>query len=106
MKVFCFIFIIHVVALLSVPCDDFFPDVPNNQSQIAMFDTSNDTETQSDDCSPLCICSCCGQSVASPVLNFGVTTEIENVAIITTLTEYAAPVTTTYNNSVWQPPKA
>jgi hypothetical protein len=105
-KVFCFIFIIHLVALLSVPCDDFFRDAPKNQSQIAMFDTSNDTETQSDGCSPLCICSCCGQSVASPVLSFGVTTEIENVAIITTPSEYSTPDTATYNNSVWQPPKA
>lgn len=105
-KVFCFIFIIHLVVLLSVPCEEFFPDTPSNQSQIAMFVSGRDEETQTDDCSPLCICSCCGQSVASPVLNFAVTTEIQNAAIITTLPESSTPETATYNDSVWQPPKA
>lgn len=57
-------------------------------------------------CSPLCICSCCGMSVADRQLTFLAVTYSVEVEPFLKVNGYDDPYTKDHRNSVWQPPKA
>ena len=109
MRAFCFIFIVYIVLLLTQPCQDMiaaFDGGNDPNSAVARVDQPSNPEHPSDDCSPLCFCSCCSLSVADrAVAKISVTT-IATVSFSAIPTEYTSPVTSTFQNSIWQPPKA
>ncbi|MEQ1604001.1 MAG: hypothetical protein ABL999_03960 [Pyrinomonadaceae bacterium] len=109
MRAFGFIFIVYFVMLLTQPCQDMiaaFDGGNGSTSAIARVDQPLEPQHSSDDCSPLCFCSCCGLSVADrSVAKFSVTT-IASFSFSALPTKYNSPVTSTFQNSIWQPPKA
>lgn len=109
MRVFCFIFIVYLVLLLTQPCQDLAAtvgDCGETDTQTAHVESTSDTDPLADECSPFCICSCCSHPVANHKLSLGITSEVKYIAISTTLTEYINPYTKGHQNSIWQPPKA
>ena len=109
MKVFCFSFIVYIVLLLTQPCQDAGAMVNNGVAKTTPFsqnDKPYQNDPRSDECSPFCICSCCGLSVAEHSTSLRVTTRIERIALPTIFIEYKNSNTTTYQDSIWQPPKA
>jgi hypothetical protein len=60
-------YLIFMVLLSIMPCgDEFEPDFSssNKISKISHSDTQNSNES----CSPICLCTCCGQSIVKPSL--------------------------------------
>ncbi len=107
-KIFCFIFIVQVFAVLAFPCEEVFPDVVENYSAAHATSISDGSATQSltDECTLLCICSCCGHPVANPSISITVKPRSNQSVAATLATEYSNPYTANHSNLVWQPPKA
>lgn len=108
-RIFCFIFIIQVVALLTQPCEEIFPNVLGNvynTAQVSRLDDRTPAETQRDECSPFCICSCCSHPMATQTFSFAVTTQAKQKPEPTPLAEYTNPYSANHSESIWQPPKA
>jgi hypothetical protein len=99
---------VQVLVLLSQPCEELFPDPSetNDRQYVSRYENGSTSEQQQDECSPFCLCSCCSHPVANQTFSFAITTHIEQSKIENTFTDYANPITTTYTDSVWQPPKA
>ncbi len=109
MRVLCFTFIVYLVILTTQPCSDMaamLNDCGDRNLEITHVESTSDSDSQLDDCSPFCICSCCSLSVVDHTVSVGLTTHVENVAILTTLIEYTNPYAKAHQNSIWQPPKA
>lgn len=107
-RVFCFSYIVYLLVLLAQPCQDVVAqthDCCNEPEMSAHFENSSHNEPGEDECSPFCICSCCGQAVASHKTSFGVTLDIETARFNTPLMTYSPPDTASFTISVWQPPK-
>lgn len=109
MRAFSFVFIVYIVMLLTQPCQDMlagFDGGKNSDSAAVRIDQPADPQHSSDDCSPLCFCSCCSLSVADRANPRISMTTIATISFSAIPTEYDAPVTSTFQNSIWQPPKA
>lgn len=109
MKVFSFIFILYLVVLLTQPCQDIVSVVDSTALRNASSQQPDNAPQSSsqDECSPLCICSCCSLAVAyhsSEVLVD--TAELDVLPIAKAPAEYRNPDTDAYKDSIWQPPKA
>ncbi len=108
MRVFCFSFIVYLVLLMSQPCKDVVAQASQccDEPEVsAHFESSNHHESAEDECSPFCICSCCGQMVANHTISFGVTRDVETAKFTASLISYSAPDSASFTTSVWQPPK-
>jgi hypothetical protein len=107
-RVFCFSFIIYLVLLVTQPCQDVVAQAGgccDEPEMSAHFESSSHNEPSEDECSPFCICSCCGQAVASHKNSFGVTLDVETATVTASLKTYSPPDTASFTTSVWQPPK-
>lgn len=108
MKKFCFIFIVYLLFLSSQPCQDFAENLTSHSKtsvqQTDLHDSREQTET--DDCSPFCYCSCCSISFAYTHLeesgNFQTTAKISEKDF----SGYQNPYSKLYSNFIWQPPKS
>lgn len=103
MKWLSIILSIYFTILLCIPCHD------NNQqlSDPTISHSTHDHTSQdySDNCSPLCACTCCGVVITqAPYINY----EIRNTQKII-LQEKIVPATidtiSQFLESIWQPPK-
>lgn len=109
MKVFCFSFIVYIVLLLTQPCQDFAAtanDSVYNKSPYSQQQKPSNHNSQSDECSPFCICSCCSLSVVEHSVSFTLTSVLKSVEIKANLANYTNPNSETLQTSIWQPPKA
>ncbi|MFT3744147.1 MAG: hypothetical protein QM785_07625 [Pyrinomonadaceae bacterium] len=109
MRVFSFVFIVYIVMLLTQPCQDMiaaFDGGNGPNSAVAHVDQPSDPQYSTDDCSPLCFCSCCSLSVADRAIAKISVTTIATVTLSESPREYDSPFTSTFQNSIWQPPKA
>lgn len=107
-RVFCFSFIVYLVLLMSQPCKDVVAQASQcgDEPEVsAHFESSNHQETAEDECSPYCMCSCCGQAVARNQTSFDTTFDVETTYNAARLTTYSAPNGSLFPTSVWQPPK-
>lgn len=109
-KFACLIFILYILILLSQPCQDVFA-LPNdmNSKQVASIQTEIPGDPGSPNgeaCSPFCICSCCSLSVADQNFTVRVTLDAEVGPIAAPPLHYASPYNKTYQNYIFQPPKA
>jgi hypothetical protein len=108
MRVFCFIFSIYLLLLSVQPCQDFATSEfsrPQIESEQAQLHNDENTESESRECSPFCICSCRQVSVADkmPVLASG-----ELLAVFTKSVAgifYQSNYSHQHLNSIWQPPR-
>ncbi|MCA1623370.1 MAG: hypothetical protein LC768_06840 [Acidobacteria bacterium] len=109
MKVFCFIFSVYLLVLSVQPCQDFAasefsrPQIKNEQTRL--YSNGENTESESHECSPFCICSCRQVSVTDTI---SVLSSNKKLAVFT---KSAAQIS--YQNDyshqplnfIWQPPK-
>lgn len=108
MKVFCIIFTIYILFLSFQPCEEMTAiaelrvDKVSEQTHIQI---SEQTEKESENCSPFCICSCCHFSTVYQFKTFSVTNKITVAAISRPHFYYQNPYYQTYKTSIWQPPK-
>jgi hypothetical protein len=108
-KVFCSVFIVYLVVLLTQPCPDLAAmvrDKDNGDVVATHVDSTTPADCDEEECSPFCICSCCSHPVANHQFSFGMTTEVKTLAVAKIAAEYNNPNLKAFHNSVWQPPKA
>lgn len=109
MKALSFILIVYIMFLVVQPCQDYVAmsdDCIGNETQTAHFGNGSGDESEGDDCSPFCVCSCCSHSVAYHKLFSGVSSEVKVVPIIPSKANYTNRYSKAHQNSIWQPPKA
>ncbi|WP_316771402.1 DUF6660 family protein [Pedobacter frigiditerrae] len=101
MKNLGIIYLIFMVLLSALPCNDEIENLDAAFSQISTIEQKKSLETES--CSPICLCSCCGQSVVEPQL---VTFEVKipAIAVENQLANYPFSLEQRAQN-IWQPPK-
>lgn len=108
MRVFSFIFIIYILLLSVMPCDEMTANAElrfdENSYQIQRQNNAP-TDESGDDCSPFCICSCCHFSTAFQFKTFAVTSKITVSVGFKPENLYRNPYAQTYKTSIWQPPK-
>ncbi|TCC87991.1 hypothetical protein EZ428_19890 [Pedobacter frigiditerrae] len=66
MKNIGIIYLIFMVLLSALPCNDEIENQDAAFSHISKIEQKKSQEAES--CSPICLCSCCGQSVVEPQL--------------------------------------
>jgi len=106
-KGFCFIFIFYVLIAITQPCQDIiaFADRCNGAGERTHIEKQTDKTPSSDLCSPFCVCSCCSISVVQqPTSLMAVSTSIVDDPS-SKLSDYKTPSTSSFPNSIWQPPK-
>ena len=103
------LFLIVYVLFLSVqPCEDVIAQFDGHGHRIAATShfEERSTHEDSDECSPFCICSCCGMPVASRQTAYVVLGFEPANAGRTTASIYKDPYQRNFLSSIWQPPKA
>ncbi len=109
MRVFCFIFIVYIFVLLAQPCQDAFGDLDTSGHKwyaVAHVDRPSPSDEHSDECSPFCICSCCGHQTAARFSPTSIALDSDHILISAGMSDYIPPSTSTFQNLIWQPPKA
>jgi hypothetical protein len=106
-KLFSFVLALYVLVLLSQPCQDVFalPGDRDQGSAVASIHKPSEPGSESETCSPLCICGCCGLSVAHHTFTTIGTLEAVIRATPPAPIGYRDPYDTTYQTAIWQPPK-
>lgn len=107
MKVFSSILALFMMALFLMPCADMYEkDVFNNQeysTEITHQDTHDHTE--SDLCTPFCLCGCCGM-VSGVVLQWNVYSLVKKTFDLSKPKVYYKSIfISRYLGEIWQPPK-
>ncbi len=99
-KMFTFLFAVYMLCLSCLPCND--KDEGFSQNISNTHEKKNHAQKES--CTPLCICSCCGQT---SIIN----SSVQKIIIEQSILQFKH---TTYNNlflssqcleSIWQPPR-
>ncbi|MCU0238760.1 MAG: hypothetical protein MUC29_04900 [Pyrinomonadaceae bacterium] len=108
MKSFWLIFTVYLLLLSWQPCEDLVGNgFQSNQPEINLTDSHESHEqTHSDDCSPLCICSCCQITFVSADFNFD---KFQNKSIkfsTNKIINYQNPYQQNFAQTIWQPPKS
>lgn len=101
--------IVYLIFLLTQPCQDVFAsarETAPGDTFVAAVGETTETESESDECSPFCICSCCSISVAYH--SFVTVNSVSRPAEIhrTVRVEYRGLDSKSFSGSIWQPPKA
>ncbi|WP_262245836.1 DUF6660 family protein [Parapedobacter soli] len=108
MKVFSSILALFMMALFLMPCADIYEkNVFNNQehsTEITHQDTHDHTE--SDLCTPFCLCGCCG-IVSGVVLQWNIFNigKIKSFDLSKPKVYYKSIFISRYLGEIWQPPK-
>lgn len=102
MKFLAYILTIVILICAFNPCAEGRTDDCNTQKPISDIDNQSDhKETES--CSPLCVCSCCG--VFSNTISFSVSFKPLSESISPFKCTYKEPQLKDFPNFIWQPPK-
>ena len=101
-KLLTFLFAVYMLCLSCIPCndkDESFSGIAAN----ALHEKKNHAEKES--CTPLCICSCCGQtSVISPSVEKFIV-EQTSILQLKRFSYNSLFLPSQYLESIWQPPK-
>ena len=105
MKTFWINFAFYILTISLLPCTDTADC--NDHNLVAEIDNSNHQKdsNNTEQCSPFCICSCCGITTVQlqiPLLTF--TNHIYFAKVKQTIFYQLYTPTNNYNN-IWQPPK-
>lgn len=112
MRIVTYIFVAYLLFLSVQPCKDSLLPRDNQGhpvQKVAHLDPlSQDTDSDSnDDCSPFCVCSCCGSNPAQTIVYSVAVTSPKTVEHASSdFSHYKAPYESTRSFSIWQPPKA
>lgn len=92
----------YILAISAIPCSDGFNECESTQ---ATHETHNHGNDQTDQCSPFCVCACCGTVVTLKM--FRVSTQVAKLPI---KEKQKFPVkefdfTSNFYKNIWQPPK-
>ncbi|MEZ4773104.1 MAG: DUF6660 family protein [Bacteroidia bacterium] len=104
MKIFTLIFSFYLFALAVMPCSDKDDCKYQGADQSTFASTDHsDHDTDTENCSPFCMCACCGQSIT----NIFYPTTLRNLTPIATkyFPVYNASFVSEVYLSIWQPPK-
>lgn len=100
MKVFCFIFSLYVLYMVSIPCVD--KDLKCDHLTHAAQTDNHSDEDQKDSCSPFCVCSCCNVQVVLSGFSF----YNQPPVLFQTLNVMpTSGVERLFPSIIWQPPK-
>jgi hypothetical protein len=102
MRLFSFMFIIIVLALNFVPCDDSH-ELSDDHASISSTDNHSPNENAATDaCTPFCHCACCAASLISKVSN-----DIKSPLPIHYNADHHFLVVgySNISHTIWQPPK-
>ena len=93
-----------MLLLALLPCGDEVECADNDRYQTAFTtDGQQDHDNHSENCSPFCICACCGQLVTiASAHHFNVQPK---TTISKPLISYSDPYFEIIPQSIWQPPK-
>jgi len=109
MRVFCFIFSFYLLLLSVQPCLDFavrkFSRSQTGNEQTLLHNDGEDTQTETHECSPFCICSCRQVSVKYNFSIFSLPKDIAVLAKSTSPISYQNDYSHQHFDSIWQPPK-
>ncbi|WP_421944585.1 DUF6660 family protein [Pedobacter sp.] len=103
MKLFAIILCISILALSCISCEDF--ELANNLSIVTeQIINQENSHQESDNCSPLCTCNCCGQLI---VFNQKVELLIKPKPLnhSKNVATYCNYFLSDYTKNIWQPPK-
>lgn len=90
-----------MVLLSALPCNDEIENQDATFSQISKVEQKKSQEAES--CSPICLCSCCGQSVVEPeFIAFEI--KIPILILENQIANYHFSLEQRAQN-IWQPPK-
>jgi len=99
------IFAVIFTVLSCIPCADGAVH-PENSSNIAQ--NSNDSQKSnqhSDACSPFCVCSCCQGIGFFKLAEFIPSENFVSAIVEKQLPQYTSTLFSSFQNSIWQPPK-
>jgi hypothetical protein len=107
-RIFCFSFVVYLVLLLTQPCQDCAAVVndPGLDGPYLSQQLPTDREQQPEECAPFCFCSCSGLAAAYHTRPIIVADDLEIKAGTPEAEAYTDPSTSSFQNSIWQPPKA
>lgn len=102
MKIFSFIMAFIILALSCLPCKDGAKAISVKGKTEIKVPANKPQHSDADDCSPFCICSCCGIHTSNSNL-FG----IQHLTVEYSTERELYPQTPLYDISlpVWQPPQ-
>lgn len=93
------------MGLAIMPCGDFSEGVFFSSTEVGITTSINhqDHEEESDHCSPLCTCACCGLILNSTFISY----QISNLKFFNSIiyANYTSPSISEVCFSIWQPPK-
>ena len=90
-----------MVLLSALPCNDEIENQDASFSQISKVEQKKSQEAEN--CSPICLCSCCGQSVVEPQF-IGFEINIPTVDLENKISNYHFSLEQRAQ-TIWQPPK-
>jgi hypothetical protein len=103
-KVLTLLFSFYLLALAVMPCSDKddckYPS--GEQTTFATTDHS-DHDNDTENCSPFCMCACCGQSFSSPFSHYSLSLHVP--VSLEKFPVYNASFVSEVYLSIWQPPK-
>lgn len=76
-----------------------------NDSEQTHLHKGEQSSEETDDCSPLCSCSCCQSSSTTSLLSFAVKSKFTILVKNTPKSLYQNNYSQQYLDSIWQPPK-
>jgi hypothetical protein len=101
--------ILYIVLLLTQPCQDVFAGALECHDTAHNFverDYGSKSDCQAETCSPFCICTCCSMSVGNHDLAGSLAPQAFEPIAFQIARDHDNRATRSYQNSVWQPPKA
>ena len=103
-KVLTLLFSFYILALSCMPCSDKDDCnyVSADQSTFATTEHS-DHDSDTENCSPFCMCACCGQSCS--FTHFQADLSLNFPTIAQKVSVYKAIFSSEVSFSIWQPPK-
>jgi hypothetical protein len=104
-KYFTLILSFYIFAMVAMPCGDK-DDCQNQDTELsALADNDHsDHEGDTENCSPFCICACCGHSVTAPDFFASLTSLVQYPT--KNLSIYTASFVSGAFSKIWQPPKS
>jgi len=103
MRIFSFILLLYLTALSIVPCTDGMPQSSNySHVEFSITEHDHNHSDHQDDCTPFCVCACCG----SIIILATVQPMVESKSEISTdyLFNYTFEYSFDYSDGVWHPP--
>ena len=91
----------YILVLSLAPCGDSVECGERNKTE----KSHNNHKHENENCTPFCICACCGQPVASNI-NYPVAQTVSKPEIFNkSIAIYNQTFISQFNANIWQPPK-